>query len=127
MKSSATGVIACIISAYEAALGHIAERLRENGMDTAVPDYSCTQDHAYNVNRHDGTSDRVVSVSLIDDNLHLTGESGTVYPVGEDIDGQDNYVIANLETLVEAVDRTVLKEQLKPKTPTSTTHENTKP
>ena len=110
MRTSTTRVNDRIADAYENARGFIAEQLRENGLSHVRPDYSFTQDRCFNVNRHHGSADLVVEVGLdysSNDYLTLIGQSGTEYPVGESVDGQDDYLVFNLDTLVLACDKAV--------------------
>ncbi len=110
MRTSISRVTGRLAEAYENALEYIEEHLKENGILRVEADYSDTRERCFNINRHDGTTDLITEAFLDteqDGHLTLTGASGTLYPVGTDYDGQDNYILANIDALVMACDRAV--------------------
>lgn len=60
-------------------------------------------DACFNVNTNEGYTEKITELLLTGDNdLIAIGEKGTEYPLGSDIDGQDNYILCGLGALLEA-------------------------
>ena len=109
--------LAAILAAYEHGILCIVNMMDRAGIKTVSIDYG-EGPHCYNVNTHTGESDLVTRLDVhpivnangpafVRSGLFATGESGTEYPLGDDYDGQDNYVLSDLFALVNAVNDTI--------------------
>jgi hypothetical protein len=102
MKHTAKTASDSFAEAYTSALRYLASMMEEAGvrfLDLVYPGRT----GAYNVCITEGSSDRIVRLeSSEEDGLTAIGESGQIYPLGDDYEGQDNYDIAFLPLLVHA-------------------------
>lgn len=99
--------------ACKAALKRIKDLLIDNGLDYVDLNFNLFH-KAYNVNLQTGESYALIRIAYYPDDgcaeysgLVALSSGGTLFSLGEDIDGQDNYEIVGLTFLVDAVEEAV--------------------
>ena len=107
---------------YAEALSFLRELLLGYGVRALKLEYS--NEACFNMNIHSGVTEKVEEIRLCpyddcvnydeggalpphgrpkkDDDLVVIGEVGGVYSVGEDIDGQDNFILCNIGALLRS-------------------------
>ena len=94
-------ILDTIYKGYAEALAFLHNLMNAYGVKSLVLKYQWSS--CYNVNVIYGGTDRILEIRLTCDNdLIAIGEEGTEYPLGSDIDGQDNYILCGLGALLEA-------------------------
>lgn len=116
-----TTTLAAILAAYENGILCVVNMMERAGKDKIRIDYG-EGPRCFNINARTGESDLVTEVAIhpilnangpayVRSGFFATGESGTEYPLGDDYDGQDNYVLSDLYALVSAVNDTINNQQ----------------
>lgn len=87
---------------YRLVLAFLDYLMERSGLDYILLEYK--EYPCMNVYRWNGDTDKVTALLLNKDSEGLTavGESGTMYPLGRDIDGQDNYILVGIDALLDA-------------------------
>lgn len=94
--------------AYSDAIIYIAQVIVRNGFRWVKLDYGGLR-QAFNVEDRTGETYPITAVE-IDPRWGLIARSGkTEFPLGTDIDGQDNYTVAGIWNLMDAVEQAVQK------------------
>lgn len=94
-------ILDTIYKGYAEALAFLHNLMNAYDVKSLVLKYQWSS--CYNVNVIYGGTDRILEIRLTDDNdLIAIGEEGTEYPLGNNIDGQDNYILCGLGALLEA-------------------------
>lgn len=94
-------ILDSIYKGYAEALAFLHNLMNAYDVKSLVLKYQWSS--CYNVNVIYGGTDRILEIRLTGDNdLIAIGEEGTEYPLGSDIDGQDNYILCGLGALLEA-------------------------
>lgn len=94
-------ILDTIYKGYAEALAFLYNLMNAYDVKSLVLKYQWSS--CYNVNVIYGGTDRILEIRLTGDNdLIAIGEEGTEYPLGTDIDGQDNYILCGLGALLEA-------------------------
>ena len=94
-------ILDTIYKGYAEALAFLHNLMNAYDVKSLVLKYQWSS--CYNVNVIYGGTDRILEIRLTSDNdLIAIGEEGTEYPLGNDIDGQDNYILCGLGALLEA-------------------------
>lgn len=94
-------ILDTIYKGYAEALAFLYNLMNAYDVKSLVLKYQWSS--CYNVNVIYGGTDRILEIRLTGDNdLIAIGEEGTEYPLGNNIDGQDNYILCGLGALLEA-------------------------
>lgn len=104
-KITTKAILQGLYKYYGLALEHLQQLLESNGIDHMRLEYPAAAGVCFNMNLHSGMTDMIVEIRLVDGVLTAIGEEHAEYPLGTDIDGQDNYVLCNIQALLDAADR----------------------
>ncbi len=86
---------ASFAAAYGSCISAVRALLLRTHVRRLNLDWKLFEPRCHNIHDHTGESDTLVALRLDGDELVATGESGTDYPLGRDIDGQDNYMLSD--------------------------------